>query len=153
MTFVFMLNNWFSCSLLFTCWLGKTKLMNSYILTVAWDKTVSLRSGYYFIQYVFFFPIHRQYKERWQCHIPFLFIRMSYVAHLFIRTHIWVKNEILRTSEKQEEKRECNRATEEKRECNKIIFIIILPNQIYHSPCPNLFEYVCARACVCNNFL
>lgn len=46
-----------------------------------------------------------------------------------------------------------SRATEEKGECNKIIFIIILPNQIYHSPCPNLFEYVCVRACVCNNFL
>ena len=144
-----MLNNWFSCSLLFTCWLGKTKLMNSYILTVAWDKTVSLRSGYYFIQYVFFslFTTNTRSDDS----VTFHFYLSGWVMlHIFLSERIfeWRMRFWGPVSNKN-----ISRATEEKRECNQIIFIIILPNQIYHSPCPNLFEYVCACACVCNNFL
>lgn len=51
--------------------------------------------------------------------ISVLFISMSYVAHRFIWTHIWVKNEILRTSEQQEHLQDQRR--ERKMEYNNVL--------------------------------
>lgn len=101
-------------------------------------KVASLRTGYYFIQHVFFSPsdaIHCPYQERWWYHIPplFFFVRMSYVAYLFIMAYLWVKEEFWRP-----------RASlgPEKRKKNNAMMCTIPPNQTYHTLCPKVFTCI-----------